>query len=465
MSLLTVGSVAFDAIETPFGKTDKIIGGAGTYIALSSSYFTNDQKIVSVVGDDFPKATLEDLESRGINIEGIQVKEGEKTFFWSGKYHNDMNSRDTLVTELNVLENFDPIVPESYQGSDFLMLGNLAPSVQSSVIDRLENRPKLIAMDTMNFWMDIAWDDLMHAVAKVDVLIINDEEARQMSKEYSLVKAAKVIMGMGPKYLIIKKGEHGALLFNGEKVFMSPETSIDVQTKINTDIMMIFDECIKYPSDLATTEKSMELSLRWAERSKKANYASKILFGMVQGGMFPKLREISREALIDMDFDGYALGGLSVGEPSDIMHEIIDENAHKLPDSKPRYVMGIGKPLDIAHAVRAGVDMFDCVIPTRNARNGQLFTSEGIKRIRNAKYTNDTSPIDPNCQCYTCKNFSISYIKHLDRCNEVLAARLMTIHNVYFYQNLMAQLRNAIITSSLDELINKLENDFKEAKE
>ena len=228
---------------------------------------------------------------------------------------------------------------------------------------------------------------------------------------------------------------------------------------------MIFDECIKYPSDLSTTEKSMELSLRWAERSKKANYASKTLFGIVQGGMYPKLRETSREALIDMDFDGYALGGLSVGEPSDVMHEIIDENAHKLPKSKPRYVMGIGKPLDIAYAVRAGIDMFDCVIPTRNARNGQLFTSEGIKRIRNAKYTNNTSPIDPNCQCYTCKNFSISYIKHLDRCNEVLAARLMTIHNVYFYQNLMAQLRNAVITSSLDELINKLENDFKEAKE
>jgi queuine tRNA-ribosyltransferase len=229
--------------------------------------------------------------------------------------------------------------------------------------------------------------------------------------------------------------------------------------------MMIFDECIKYPSDLSTTEKSMELSLRWAERSKKANYASKTLFGIVQGGMYQKLRETSREALKDMDFDGYALGGLSVGEPSDVMHEIIDENAPNLPESKPRYVMGIGKPLDIAYAVRAGVDMFDCVIPTRNARNGQLFTSEGIKRIRNAKYTNDTSPIDSNCQCYTCKNFSISYIKHLDRCNEVLAARLMTIHNVYFYQNLMAQLRNAIMMSSLDELINKLENDFKEVKE
>lgn len=228
MSLLTVGSVAFDAIETPFGKTDKIIGGAGTYIALSSSYFTGDQKIVSVVGEDFPNATLEDLKGRGIDIEGIQIKAGEKTFFWSGKYHNDMNSRDTLVTELNVLENFDPIVPNSYQGVDYLMLGNLAPAVQRQVIERLENRPKLIAMDTMNFWMDIAWDDLMETIKMVDVLIINDEEARQMSKEYSLAKAAKVIMAMGPKYLIIKKGEHGALLFDSENnVFFAPALPLE----------------------------------------------------------------------------------------------------------------------------------------------------------------------------------------------------------------------------------------------
>jgi queuine tRNA-ribosyltransferase len=292
----------------------------------------------------------------------------------------------------------------------------------------------------------------LHQLMNWDGLILTDSGGYQV---FSLGKDVK----------ISKKGAEFRSPFNGDKVFMSPEISIDVQTKINTDIMMIFDECIKYPSDLSTTEKSMELSLRWAERSKKANYASKTLFGIVQGGMYQKLRETSREALKDMDFDGYALGGLSVGEPSDVMHEIIDENAPNLPESKPRYVMGIGKPLDIAYAVRAGVDMFDCVIPTRNARNGQLFTSEGIKRIRNAKYTNDTSPIDSNCQCYTCKNFSISYIKHLDRCNEVLAARLMTIHNVYFYQNLMAQLRNAIMMSSLDELINKLENDFKEVKE
>lgn len=227
MSLITVGSVAFDAIETPFGKTDKIIGGAGTYIALSSSYFTKHQKIVSVVGEDFPQETLDDLKSRGIDIEGIQIKKGEKTFFWSGKYHNDMNSRDTLVTELNVLENFDPIIPNSYQGADFLMLGNLAPSVQRQVIERLEKKPRLIAMDTMNFWMDIAWDDLMETLKMVDVLIINDEEARQLSKEYSLVKAAKKIMGMGPKYLIIKKGEHGALLFDHDSVFFAPALPLE----------------------------------------------------------------------------------------------------------------------------------------------------------------------------------------------------------------------------------------------
>lgn len=227
MSLLTVGSVAFDAIETPFGKTDKIVGGAGTYIALSASNFTNDQKIVSVVGDDFPQETLATLIAKGVDLAGLQIKQGEKTFFWSGKYHNDMNSRDTLVTELNVLENFDPIIPASYQGVDYLMLGNLAPSVQRQVIERLETRPKLIAMDTMNFWMDIALDDLKTTLKLVDVLIINDEEARQLSNEYSLVKAAKVIRAMGPSTLIIKKGEHGALLFQGEKVFFAPALPLE----------------------------------------------------------------------------------------------------------------------------------------------------------------------------------------------------------------------------------------------
>ena len=227
MSLLTVGSVAFDAIETPFGKTDKIIGGAGTYIALSASFYEQNQKIVSVVGDDFPKEMLETLAAKGVDLEGLQIKQGEKTFFWSGRYHNDMNSRDTLVTELNVLENFDPIIPESYQGVDYLILGNLSPQVQRSVIERLATRPKLVAMDTMNFWMDIAMDELKKTIQLVDVLIINDEEARQLSGEYSLMKASKVIRAMGPKYLIIKKGEHGALLFNEEKVFFAPALPLE----------------------------------------------------------------------------------------------------------------------------------------------------------------------------------------------------------------------------------------------
>lgn len=222
MSLVTVGSVAFDAVETPFGKTDKIIGGAGTYIAISSSYFVDKQNIISVVGDDFPQEMIDKLADKGVNFEGLQIKKGEKSFFWSGKYSNDMNSRDTLVTELNVLADFDPIVPESYQSCEYLMLGNLSPAVQLKVIERLRKRPKLIAMDTMNFWMDIAMDELKKTLKKIDVLIINDDEARQLSGEYSLVKAAKVIREMGPRYLVIKKGEHGALLFHDTHVFFAP---------------------------------------------------------------------------------------------------------------------------------------------------------------------------------------------------------------------------------------------------
>jgi sugar/nucleoside kinase (ribokinase family) len=227
MSLLVIGSVAFDAIETPFGKTDKIIGGAATYISLASSYFTKDVNLVAVVGDDFPKTDIELLQNHGIDTEGLQIKEGEKSFFWSGKYHNDMNSRDTLITELNVLENFDPIIPANYQNCEFLMLGNLAPKVQETVINRLEKKPRLIVMDTMNFWMDIAMDDLKKTISMVDVLTINDEEARQLSGEYSLVKAAKKIMAMGPNFLIIKKGEHGALLFHQNEVFFAPALPLE----------------------------------------------------------------------------------------------------------------------------------------------------------------------------------------------------------------------------------------------
>ena len=227
MRLVTVGSVAFDAIESPFGKTDKIVGGAGTFITLASSFFVKEQGIISVVGDDFPASTLENMKAKGIDIQGIQIKGGEKTFFWSGRYHNDMNSRDTLVTELNVLEHFNPIVPQAFQGADYLMLGNLSPQVQRMVIERMEKRPKLIAMDTMNFWMDIALEELKKTMALVDILIINDEEARQLSGVYSLVKAAKVIRAMGPQIVIIKKGEHGALLFHEENMFFAPALPLE----------------------------------------------------------------------------------------------------------------------------------------------------------------------------------------------------------------------------------------------
>jgi sugar/nucleoside kinase (ribokinase family) len=227
MSVLVVGTVAFDAIETPFGKTDKIVGGAATYICLSSSFFTKKLNLVSVVGEDFPDDAIQMLKDKSVDTEGLQIKKGEKTFFWSGKYHNDMNTRDTLDTQLNVLENFDPIVPEKFQESEFLMLGNLMPSVQKKVLDQMKKRPKLVVLDTMNFWMDLFMDDLKEALKEVDVLTINDEEARQLSGEYSLVKAAKVILAMGPNYLIIKKGEHGALLFNNNEVFFAPALPLE----------------------------------------------------------------------------------------------------------------------------------------------------------------------------------------------------------------------------------------------
>ena len=227
MSLLVVGTVAFDAIETPFGKTDKIVGGAASYIALASSYFTKEINLVSVVGDDFPQDFMNTLKGQGVNLDGLQIKQGEKSFFWSGRYHNDMNSRDTLDTQLNVLADFDPIVPESYKNCEFLMLGNLMPQVQQKVLSQLSKRPKLIVLDTMNFWMDIAMPELMETLKGIDVLTINDSEARQLSGEYSLVKAAQKILAMGPKVLVIKKGEHGALLFNKEEVFFAPALPLE----------------------------------------------------------------------------------------------------------------------------------------------------------------------------------------------------------------------------------------------
>lgn len=227
MSLVVVGTVAFDAIETPFGKTDKIIGGAATYSGISASYFTKDIKLVSVVGDDFPVEMLEKFKSFGISTDGLQVKKGQKTFFWSGKYHVDMNTRDTLDTQLNVLLDFDPVIPAAYQDCDFLMLSNLMPQLQKKVIERLNRRPKLVVLDTMNFWMETQLDALLDTIKLVDVLTINDSEARLLTNEYSLVKAAQKILTMGPKYLIIKKGEHGALLFNKEQVFFAPALPLE----------------------------------------------------------------------------------------------------------------------------------------------------------------------------------------------------------------------------------------------
>lgn len=228
MSLLVLGTVAFDTIETPFGKAERIIGGAGTYVAWASSHFYNNIKLVSVIGDDFPKSELAALEARGVNLDGVEVRKNEKSFFWAGRYHNNMNSRDTLATELNVLATYSPVLPESVKNVDYLMLGNFAPAVQSSVLKQLNRRPKLVAMDTMNFWMDIAMDELKAVIKQVDILTINDEEARQLSGEYSLVKAAQVILQMGPTHLIIKKGEHGALLFHQEGMFYVPALPLEV---------------------------------------------------------------------------------------------------------------------------------------------------------------------------------------------------------------------------------------------
>jgi sugar/nucleoside kinase (ribokinase family) len=219
--------MAFDAIETPFGKTDKIVGGAATYIAYAASYFVKPVQQISIVGYDFPKEEMEELQKRGVQLDGVEIVPDKKSFFWSGRYHEDMNTRDTLITDLNVLADFNPKIPASFQGAEFLMLGNLAPSTQISVIQQLKPRPKLIAMDTMNFWMDIAMPDLQKLLKMVDLLMINDAEARQLTGQFSLVKAAKAIMEMGPKFLVIKKGEHGALLFHGDQVFFAPALPLE----------------------------------------------------------------------------------------------------------------------------------------------------------------------------------------------------------------------------------------------
>ena len=227
MAIITLGTMAFDAIETPFGKIDKIVGGSATYVAYAASHLTNSVQQISIVGNDFPEEEMNELKSRGVDLSGVEIVPDQKSFFWSGKYHLDMNSRDTLVTDLNVLADFNPKVPEQYQEAKYLMLGNLMPSLQLSVIEQLRTRPELVVLDTMNFWMETAMDDLKKVLQKVDVLLINDSEARQLSGEYSIVKSAKSILKMGPKFLIIKKGEHGALLFHENEVFFAPALPLE----------------------------------------------------------------------------------------------------------------------------------------------------------------------------------------------------------------------------------------------
>jgi sugar/nucleoside kinase (ribokinase family) len=227
MSLISVGTMAFDAIETPFGKIDKIVGGSATYVAYAASFFIKPVYQVSIVGNDFPEEEMKELRKRGVVLDGVEVVPGKKSFFWSGRYHEDMNTRDTLITDLNVLADFNPVIPDSYQGAEFLMLGNLMPSLQLNVIKQMKERPRLIVMDTMNFWMESAMKDLREVLKHVDLLMVNDAEARQLSGQFSLVKAAKTILGMGPKFLIIKKGEHGALLFHGDDVFFAPALPLE----------------------------------------------------------------------------------------------------------------------------------------------------------------------------------------------------------------------------------------------
>ncbi len=283
----------------------------------------------------------------------------------------------------------------------------------------------------------------LHDFMAWDKPILTDSGGFQV---FSLAKSRK----------ITEEGVEFASPVDGSRVFMGPEESMAVQRKLGSDIVMIFDECTPYPATFEEAEKSMELSLRWAKRSLNAfGDNPNALFGIVQGGMYDSLRKRSAEALVDMDFHGYAIGGLSVGEPKDLREKVLAVTTPLLPDDKPRYLMGVGKPEDILAAVISGIDMFDCVMPTRNARNGYLFTWDGVVKIRNAKHQSDTSPIDENCGCYTCQHFSKAYLKHLDRCGEMLGSRLNTIHNLYFYQDFMRAIRAAIETGELASFAKK----------
>lgn len=262
------------------------------------------------------------------------------------------------------------------------------------------------------------------------------------------------VFSLGEMRKISEEGVMFRSPVNGEKIMLSPEKAMQVQRDLGSDIVMIFDECTPYPATEKEARDSMELSLRWAKRSKEGHGDNpSALFGIIQGGMYPELREISQKGLEEIGFDGYALGGLSVGEPKEEMIKILDHCAYKMPEDKPRYLMGVGKPEDLVEAVRRGIDMFDCVMPTRNARNGHLFITTGVIKIRNAVHKTDTGPLDPECDCHTCQNFSRAYLHHLDKCNEILGARLNTIHNLRYYQRVMEGLRNAIAENKLDEFV------------
>jgi queuine tRNA-ribosyltransferase len=266
------------------------------------------------------------------------------------------------------------------------------------------------------------------------------------------------VFSLGDIRKISEEGVSFRSPIDGSKCFLSPEESMRIQRTLNSDIVMAFDECTPYPASQAQAEESMHLSMRWAERSKESHQGNpNALFGIIQGGMYEDLRAESLEKLISLDFDGYAIGGLSVGEPKEDMRRIMTFTSSKMPNNKPRYLMGVGTPTDLVQAVRAGVDMFDCVLPTRNARNGWLYTSQGIVKLRNAKYRFDEGPLDQNCDCYTCTNFSRSYLHHLQRIDEMLGAHLNTVHNLYFYQNLMSGLRTAIENRSLEPHIKSLD--------
>jgi len=264
------------------------------------------------------------------------------------------------------------------------------------------------------------------------------------------------VFSLGKMRKIKEEGVYFRSPVNGDEVFLSPEVSMDIQYDLGSDIVMIFDECTAYPATEEEADVSMKLSLRWAERSRNRFDEQKnpnALFGIIQGGCYEHLRDVSLEGLAKIGFDGYAIGGLAVGEPKEDMHRILEYIAPKIPEDKPRYLMGVGKPEDLVEGVRRGVDMFDCVMPTRNARNGHLFTTDGVVKIRNAKHREDTNPLDAECDCYTCKNYTRSYLYHLDKCGEILGARLNTIHNLRYYQRLMKGLRDAISAGTLDEFV------------